>query len=60
MKTTQATTDNVQEPKREAQQQGTYRAPRRVSLGTAVGLVQNGSSGNVLDSYSGNARWYRY
>jgi hypothetical protein len=40
MKTMQAATDKAQESKREAQQQDTYRAPRLVTLGTAVGLVQ--------------------
>jgi hypothetical protein len=40
MKTMQTSADNVQEPKREAQQRDVYRAPRLVPLGTAVGLVQ--------------------
>jgi hypothetical protein len=51
MKTLQPATDNVQEPKREAQRD-TYRAPRLMSLGSAVGLVQAGISGNALDSGS--------
>jgi hypothetical protein len=54
----QAATEKVQEQKREAQQQDTYRAPRRVALGTAVGLVQFGSHGTVLDSHVGNGRRY--
>ena len=42
MKTIQAATGKAQEPKRETQQQDTYRAPRPAPLGTAVGLVQGG------------------
>ena len=41
MKTMQAATDKVREPKREAEQDA-YRAPRLIALGTAVGLVQGG------------------
>jgi hypothetical protein len=42
MKTIQPAAGKAQEPKRETQQQDTYRAPRLVHLGTAVGLVQGG------------------
>lgn len=57
MKTLQPSTDNVQEPKLEASQdKDTYRAPRRVALGTAVGLVQFQWTGNVFDSGQGNGR----
>jgi hypothetical protein len=52
MKTLQPATDNVQEPKREAQQhKDTYRAPRLVALGTAVDLVQGSRNGLYLDGY---------
>lgn len=46
--------DNVQEPKKRESQQhkDTYRAPRLVTLGTAVGLVQ-GHLGRNLDGGSG-------
>ena len=44
----------AQEPKTEAQQsQETYRAPRLVRLGTAVGLVQFLTWGGFLDWGSG-------
>jgi hypothetical protein len=49
MKTMQAVTDKAQESKRDAQQQDTYRAPRLVTLGTAVGLVQYHYQGKVND-----------
>jgi hypothetical protein len=43
MKTLNSPADTVQEPKREnSQPKNTYRAPRLVTLGTAVGLVQGG------------------
>ena len=51
MKTMQAATNKAQEPKRDAQQQDTYRAPRLVTLGTAVGLVQGSRNGLYLDGY---------
>ena len=45
MNTLNASIDSLPEPKREAQQiSDTYRAPRLVTLGTTVRLVQ-GSSG---------------
>jgi hypothetical protein len=45
MNTLNASIDSLPEPKREAQQiDDTYRAPRLVTLGTTVRLVQ-GSSG---------------
>ena len=53
MTTMQAATEKVQEPKRETQQQDTYRAPRLVALGTAVGLVQFLTWGPYLDWGSG-------
>jgi hypothetical protein len=59
MKTMQAATEKVQEPKRESQQQDAYRAPRLISLGNAVGLVQNWYTGNRLDSISGNGRTFQ-
>jgi hypothetical protein len=50
MKTLQPSTDNVQEPKRETQQHNdTYRAPRLVALGTAVGIVNAMHSGRFSD-----------
>jgi hypothetical protein len=47
--------DNVQEPKkREAQQQkDTYRAPRLVTLGTTVRLVQGGCTSGSFDGTGG-------
>jgi hypothetical protein len=54
MKTMQAATEKVQEPKRESQQLDAYRAPRLISLGNAVGLVQSFSSGRYND-YSARA-----
>ena len=54
MKTQQsisAVTDNVQGPKSETlQNSDTYRAPRLVTLGTAVGLVQYSSFGSYNDA----------
>jgi hypothetical protein len=45
MQTLNATADSLPEPKREAQQsKDAYRAPRLVTLGTTVRLVQ-GSAG---------------
>jgi hypothetical protein len=43
-------TDNVRESKGETgEHKDTYRAPRLVTLGTAVGLVQGVINGNLLD-----------
>lgn len=47
-------TGDVQESKSEApQRRGTYRAPRLVRLGTAIGLVQFLTWGGYLDWGSG-------
>ena len=54
---TLSSTSNVQEPKSETpQNKDTYRAPRLVTLGTAVGLVQHGT-GRDFDSNIGGTRW---
>jgi hypothetical protein len=53
-------TDNAQESKSETlENKATYRAPRLVALGTAVGLVQFSTIGNVLDGYAGSGRDYK-
>jgi hypothetical protein len=49
MKTMQAATDKSQETKRDAQERDTYRAPRLISLGTAISLVQYHYQGKVND-----------
>ena len=47
-----APSTDVEEPKSDSMQhKGTYRAPRLVPLGTAVGLMQGRQYGN---SYDGN------
>ncbi len=44
--------DNAKEPtKRDAQQQDAYRAPRLVTLGTTVGLVQGVTGAPAADYY---------
>jgi hypothetical protein len=53
MKTMQTATDKVQESKREAQQQDTYRAPRLVTLGTTIRLVQGGCTSGSFDGTGG-------
>ena len=51
-------TDDVQEPKGETpQNKDTYRAPRRVPLGTAAGLVQYSYGGKYNDA-ARNGRSY--
>jgi hypothetical protein len=50
-------TDDIQEPKRDTSQpKDAYRAPRLVTCGTAVGLVQGGALGQ---SYDGRGWLYR-
>jgi hypothetical protein len=45
---------NAEEPKNEKpQNKDTYRAPRLVALGSAVGLVQSGCIGEAIDAPSG-------
>lgn len=47
-------TDDIQEPKRETSQpKDTYRAPRLVTLGTTVDLVQSGYIGQRHDGSNG-------
>jgi hypothetical protein len=52
---TNAATDNVQEPKKEAPlNKEAYRAPRLVTLGTAVGLTQYRSLGGYMETHRGS------
>jgi hypothetical protein len=53
MKTLNSPADNVQEPKVETATKEPYRAPRLVTLGTTVRLVQGGCTSGSFDGTGG-------